>query len=325
MILNSLFQDGMIFQANKPLRVFGTGEGHARVSLRGTAAEGDFTGGSWLLELPAQKYGGPYEMTIELNGETTVLRDVYAGDVYLLAGQSNLQFKLHESDVDPATYEGDSLLRLYSAERIEEGEPYTPEDGWLSCTKENAANWSCIGYLAGMFSRRERDRAVGMIVCYQGAADIQAFMAEELFAEPDFNIPWEERFDRDYPWNKGESILWHFMVEKLLPYSMAAVIWYQGESNWSAKESRVYGRMLRAMMADWRKKFLDGALKFIIVQIADNDGRQNEDWERIQQAQAEIGAEDENAVCVISRDVCESDKIHPIHKTVLSQRIAQEM
>ena len=322
MRLDPIFCNGMVLQANKEIRLFGTGGGTIEVQLLGYQVTQTVVATRWELTLPAQDYGGPYNMTVTLDGRTRTISDIWFGDVYLLTGQSNMQFKLQESDYPVTEYRTHPNMRLFSCERMEEGEYFFPEDGWVKCTKEEAGKWPCIGYITGDFLLQKSEHAIGLIACYQGAAAIQSLMPDESFVNKRFFVPEEERFDIDFPWNKGNSILYKYMVEPLMPLSMAAVLFYQGESNNSDKESRLYYDMLVSLIESWRKGFRDNDLKFIIMQIADNDNRQSPVWERIQHAQAIIGESTPNVFTVISKDVCESDKIHPLKKTELSRRIA---
>lgn len=43
------------------------------------------------------------------------------------------------------------------------------------------------------------------------------------------------------------------MVNPLIPYDFAGVIWYQGESN--ACQPQIYTEATRALVADWRRQF----------------------------------------------------------------------
>lgn len=50
---NQLFCDGMILQANKPVRVFGAGAGTATIAIGGKTATVQTNGETWLAELPS--------------------------------------------------------------------------------------------------------------------------------------------------------------------------------------------------------------------------------------------------------------------------------
>ena len=323
MELNQLFCDGMILQADKPVRVFGKGAGKASVRFNGAQAKGTFTGEDWLLELPAMPYGGPYEMAVKLDGSETILRDVWVGDVYLLAGQSNMQMKLADTDFPKNLYRPLPNVRLFSTRRAEDNEHFKPEDGWVPARKEEAGYWSALGWLTAMFLTERKSCKIGLIECYQGAAAIQTYLPDRVFEEhPEYDIPYGGRGDMMWKWNEIHSILWHFQFEGILPFPMSAVLWYQGESNWREAESLIYDKLLTALLRSWREDLRDPKLPFVIVQIADYKPREGASWSRIQEAQARVAAEDPYAELVVCRDVCENDQIHPKKKSILARRMA---
>ncbi len=323
MILNPVFGNGCIFQANKPVRVFGSGAGEVTVSMNGCSAGGVFEGEAWLLELPAMEYGGPYEMDIDLNGEKKTLTDVYIGDVLFAGGQSNMEMKLDETAYDLSRIADDPLLRVYETDKPS-GDYFSEKDGWVKAKAETAAHFSAVGYMTARKLREETGHAVGVIACYQGAAAIQTFLPESVFADEGLVVPENERHDMNYPWNPGTSVLYHSMLEGIAPYSVGTVIYYQGESNTSDKESRIYGRLLSKLIETWRELFRDETLRFIIIQIADYLLGNREAWTRVQQAQAQADAW-ENVDTVICRDICERDLIHPLHKEELAMRVAEKL
>ena len=112
MKLDPLFCDNLIFAENKPIRVFGEGEGDVTVRFNGNTRTVSAKG-RWIVELPAQKAGGPYELEISSGDFDKVIKNVYVGLVYLIAGQSNAEFRLCESDEPETGYMSDELLRNY--------------------------------------------------------------------------------------------------------------------------------------------------------------------------------------------------------------------
>ena len=323
MRLNPLFSDHMVLQANKPIHIFGDGAGKVRVCLDGDATETQAPGPEWRVTLPGRPCGGPYALSVTLDGQEIILRDVYVGDVYLLAGQSNMQFKLSESSAPPDAWEDRPLLRCYSLARPEAGEPFAPEDGWQVCSRENAGDFSAIGYHLGELC--EGGRAVGLINCYQGASVIESWLPEEIADSPEFAIPMEEKhIDHTWAeytvWNRA-GYLYRHMFSAVPPFSLGAVVWYQGESDTTEAEARIYGQELSCLVERWRTDLDDAALPFIIVQIADYQPRSDEGWYALQAAQERAAAAIPGAYLVRSADVCESDCIHPPTKDRLARRI----
>lgn len=318
--LNPIFKDNMIMQANKPVRFFGQGEGKVSVFFNGVRKEA-ISSGEWLIEFDSVNYGGPYRIEITLDDNLAVLDNVYFGDVYLLGGQSNMQFKLHESSEKPENYKGNKNVRLFTVDRMEDGEFFKTSDGWVELTLESAPHFSAIGYYVAQELATD-DRKIGLIACYQGASVIQSWMSKDVALVPEFKI--ENRF-ADHVWFpiwNDDGVLYENMLAKIMPYSMADVLWYQGESNASVDEANIYLDFLRALIMNWRRDFKDENLGFIIIQLADHLDRAGYAWSKIQEQQLLAQDEIDNVKTVICRDVCDNIDIHPKEKDILSKRIA---
>ena len=125
--LNPIFTNDMILQANKPVRVFGNGTGDVTVEFLGKT-QSVVSNGEWYAEFDAHGYGGPYEMSVTLDGVKTEITGIYFGDVYLLGGQSNMQFKCGK-DVSPLTFTRET--KMYACLLLTEWKKTPRKDGVL--------------------------------------------------------------------------------------------------------------------------------------------------------------------------------------------------
>ena len=325
MILNPLFSDGAVFQAGRPIRVFGSGDGTATVALDGDSATVASRGGFWLAELPARPHGGPFCLEVAMGGKAVAVRDVYVGETILFAGQSNVQFKLRESITDNAVFGDNPLVRLFTTRRPNPGDRFCPADGWVPCRNADASDWPALSYFTANILQRRLGCAVGAAVAYQGASTIQSWMPTEAFSGNRFAIPdaqmHPDHFNPAYFWNRP-GFLREDVLRQLVPFPFGRVVWYQGESNTTTAEGAVYGLMLEEMVAAWRRDFAMPGLPFLIVQIADFDGRADAGWNSVQEAQERACGLIPDATLVRSADVCESDAIHPPTKSRLAERLA---
>ena len=146
MHLASVFSDHMVVAAEKPVRVFGTGEGKATVTFEGVTVAAQSGNGAWCATLPAMPAGGPYELTVDIEGGRRILSDVMVGEVLILAGQLNIQFTLGESTSDPRTWVEDPRIQMFSTTRLEQGSRYAAKDGWVALNQVSASSWSAIGH-----------------------------------------------------------------------------------------------------------------------------------------------------------------------------------
>jgi sialate O-acetylesterase len=319
-----IFSNGAILQAQKPVCVCGYGEGEITVSLGDLTQNTVAADGKWSVCFPAQPYCKICDLTASSADESITLTGITFGDVYLLAGQSNMQFKLREAHPDGEIYECDDI-RLYSTARLENNEYFLPKDGWVKCNKETAPHFSAIGYFLARDLHKRDGRPIGLVALYQGASVIQSWLSLEALDDlaietPDGELHWDHHNPDYRAWNE-KSTLYSFGLSQATPLSYKAVLWYQGESNTSEQESFFYDKMLAKMIELWRNDLRDPELDFVIIQIADFIPRKNEAWNRVQEAQERVAQQTPNCYLVKCADICENDDIHPKTKHLLVKRI----
>ena len=328
MLLNKIFSSHMVFAANKPILIYGEGKGVGEITFAGVTKKVVSTERTWEIAFPAMPHGGPYELKCVFENGVTVYEDIYVGDVYLIAGQSNVQFKMRSSSTMPESLlEDNGMLRLFSPERIEKTEKFFPEDGWLPCTKERALDWTAVGYLMGNYITKKKGVAVGLIACYQGASVIESWLPKGALQKAGIALSWGQKHrDHYFPiYEKWcyDGQLYDFVFSQVKPYPVTGVVWYQGESDTTYDEARVYDREVAALITAWREDLRDESLPFIVVQLADFGVNGNsEEWTLLQQAQLRVPTLVDNVAVVQCADVCEKDDIHPPTKDKLAIRIA---
>lgn len=119
--------------------------------------------------------------------------------------------------------------------------------------------------------------------------------------------------------NRRPTGLFQGMVAPCLPYSVRAVVWYQGESNDCRPEN--YGELLKGMIRDWRKKWRQERLPFVIVQLPNcqTDIAEGDAWPLIREAQRRAGQLEQVAVTV-NIDIGEDNDLHPLDKKTAAHR-----
>lgn len=324
--LDHIFSSHMVFAAGKPILLYGDGNEKVQITFAGRQQEVCAENGRWKAEFPAMEYSGPWEITVSDATDSIVLEDVWVGEVYLMAGQSNMQFKMAETNTERSEYVSDSRLRLFSVDRLGEPEHFSAVDGWQMARADEVQHWSALAYLAGRRTAQRKGVAVGVIACYQGASVIESWLPQGTLDKLGICIPAQKKFkDHTNPeytaWNQDGS-LYEFQLSQIAPFQVSAVVWYQGESDASPAEAKVYEKELAELIRIWREAFQDKNLFFAVVQIADCLSRAGEAWSGVQEAQQNIQHRLCNVKTIISRDICEADDIHPKTKMKLAERIA---
>lgn len=323
MKLAEIFRDNMVFQAEKPVRIFGSGKGNISLTFATFCYEVKFAEEEWVWELPAQSYGGPYDLAFKINGSDHVLKNVAFGDVILCAGQSNIQFQIIE-EANTSPIDDDEKIRYFVSGKTLAGEDKFP-GAWGICKQDAVLRWSALGLHIAQNYRRKKDVYVGVVGCFNGASGIRSWLPGRTLDESVF-VPIALRHT-DYVTVavNADSFLYKKDFEPLIPFSFGNVVWYQGESDTTVEEGRVYTELLSRLVTSWREDLLDKTLEFIVVEICDYVNRCDDGWRAIQECQQKIVDVLENVKTVTSKDVCEHSGIHPSNKEKLAEKIVKTM
>ena len=178
----AVFGDSMVLQRNRPLPVWGWAEpGEAvKVTLGESTAEtvADASG-RWRVTLPARPEGGPCELTVA--GENTLrFKDVMIGEVWLCSGQSNMAWRLNQSEgAEQAIRDSaNPRLRLFQVER--HWGQVAPEQGtgrWRVSSPESSGTFSGVGYFFGRRLAAELEVTVGLIDVSWGGTRIEPWIS----------------------------------------------------------------------------------------------------------------------------------------------------
>ena len=132
------------------------------------------------------------------------------------------------------------------------------------------------------------------------------------------------------------TTLYNAVLHPLAPYAINGVVWYQGESN--TGNPAPYADYLKKLMGCWRDRWQDQQMPFVIVQLANYDGRQqtgfprpisyesepvNSGWAQLREAQRTAAKADLYAELAVINDLGETVDIHPLRKKEVAGRIAQ--
>ena len=130
------------------------------------------------------------------------------------------------------------------------------------------------------------------------------------------------------------TTLYNAVLYPLAPYAINGVVWYQGESN--TGNPAPYADHLKKLMGSWRDRWNDQQMAFVIVQLANYDGRQqtgfprpitpqtepvNSGWAQLREAQRVVAKADAKAELAVINDLGETVDIHPLRKKEVAERI----
>ena len=118
----------------------------------------------------------------------------------------------------------------------------------------------------------------------------------------------------------------HAMLERIMPYSLAGFLWYQGEED--EQYSGSYRELLGMMIGEWRALWSEN-LPFLIVQLPQwidgktaADGNDPMRWPVLREAQWDAAQSIDNVYAICTIDCGEYDNIHPLDKRTPGERLA---
>ena len=195
--VSNVFQSGMVLQRDKPCRLWGWADPGQKVSVTFADKEVMAIAGldrRWEVLLPALSMSGEGRTLVaRADSETVELNDVLVGDVWILGGQSNMEFELAKVEngnleIISANYPKIRILTLPYAQgpdkqkgfpRLHQWSDWSRrhfrKGDWNVCTPEIAKELSAIGYV---FARRVHQASsvpIGVIDASRGGTTVETW------------------------------------------------------------------------------------------------------------------------------------------------------
>jgi sialate O-acetylesterase len=395
--LAPLFSDYVVFQRDKPIRIWGRSDAPITVNIGGHTATVHPKNGAWLAELPPLAAAEQVFCEIRSAGETLTLAHAAVGEVWLAGGQSNMEWPLrYDADREGIIpFAKDLSFRFYdqphaSYEGQDRDQDFSTAGFWRPFDPENAPWFSAVGAYFGVDLRKALGVPVGILGCNWGGTSAAAWVPPEALETPSlrrylddyqkdldsldlasypekyralFTQPVPKAFQAYQEINEklmlgeitpdemmervkklppppamddGDAMLmfkgpmsptrpgslYECMLQKVAPFPVRGVIWYQGETDHAYAE--VYDELLTAVVERWRALFQDD-FPFFVVQLAPfgtvwiDDGFH---YPAIRAAQAKVAKTLPGVGLVSIMDAGAEKDIHPKHKKPVGERLA---
>lgn len=285
-VLSSLFADGMMFQQNKPITVFGQGGAGKEVTVSLTKDGADTAAdtrkatagddGTWSVDLLADTglKGGydPYTLTVAGSAITHTYRNILIGEVWVAGGQSNMEYTI-QNDVNNTEIlqKTDEYIRIFYEPSLVYGgnvdQPLTPDFSvknaiWANATDtDRLKTASSVAYNFALELRKELDVPVGFLNTSLGGTVIEAWLSRtaiEETAEVKSYLQEKGKYYNEENWPRDfnrMSALYNQKIGALSGYRVAGTLWYQGESNLQNGDIGIYTAMLNLLQKDWGRVF----------------------------------------------------------------------
>jgi sialate O-acetylesterase len=200
-----IFDNNMVLQREKPVKVWGLAAPMEKVTVE-FGGQVKYTVanhlGEWHIYLdPMSANDQPQEMKVSGKGSSVLFNNVLVGDVWILGGQSNMEFdlfRIFHGDVEvlSANFPKIRLMTIPGSadrkpqkdfDRINEYdswyERYDKKGYWFICSPETVPTFSGLGYIFGKRLFMASQVPIGLIDVSLGGTTVEAWLKPETLAE----------------------------------------------------------------------------------------------------------------------------------------------
>lgn len=330
-ILPSIFADHMVLQQNTRIKIWGWADPweQAKISLSWSdqvyQIKGD-ANAAWFIHTDTPAAGGPHSITITTADETIEIKDILFGEVWICAGQSNMEWSAKHGVKDalqelPQAYNAN--IRLFKMQKRGHNERRVDVHGqWSLCDSSTLYNFSAVGYFFGKHLWQTLNAPIGLIDMAWGGSFIESWIPSELIELYPLTRESARLIPPSNHWPQKAGYIFNGMVNPIIDYPFAGIIWYQGESNTHFPSA--YLQLQQMLVENWRRA-AQNDFPFYYVQIAPFVYRQ--DTTQIQAAfvreMQSLAQTMHKTGMVVTTDLVDNLKdVHPAYKSQVGKRLA---
>ena len=200
--VSNVFQTNMVLQRDKPNSIWGWADPGENVSVSFGGEEQETTAAqdrSWRVTLPAMKSSSsPRVLTVTGAKKSLTLENILVGDVWILGGQSNMEFPLEriengQLEIVSANYPNIRILTVPAANGPEYRSGFArlhEWSGWFSrhfrkgdwdvCSPDVVRDLSAIGYVFGRRIHTTTQIPLGIIDVSRGGTTVETWTPDRV-------------------------------------------------------------------------------------------------------------------------------------------------
>lgn len=340
--LPNILSDNMVMQAEKDACVWGWATPDAVVKVTPswtgkavTAKTG--SDGKWKATLRMPKAGyTPLAISFEGDGSKLRLENILSGEVWVCAGQSNMEMPVEGFGNCPVDGYNEAVLdakqrsaiRFVKIPSVMSTQPLDDADcKWEVTTMESVRRASATGYFFARTLHQALDIPIGLVMANKGGSRVESWLTEEnLRKYTDENLDSME-MTKKFQWDFHYPLLWgNGTFNPILNYTVGGIIFYQGCSN-VGDQGNKYSDNLALLVRQWREQFGQGDIPFFFVEIAPYcyEGNNGTSAALLREQQQRAATIIPNSALVCTNDLVypyEPKQIHPAQKRQVGERLA---
>ncbi|WP_308909191.1 sialate O-acetylesterase [Pseudokordiimonas caeni] len=193
-LFDDIFTSHMVLQRERPVTLSGKAAPDAALEVTFARDSRKVTAdkaGHWVATFPARAANAePVTASVKTEGRSETLSDILMGDVWLCAGQSNMNWPV-ERALNPERYietEQRADLRLFTvalASHILPQDRLPGASGWQVATAETVRSFSAVCYFMARDLQAAHDVPVGLVHSSWGGSQIEAWISADGLKDVD--------------------------------------------------------------------------------------------------------------------------------------------
>lgn len=322
--LAPIFRDNMVFQSDKPIRIFGTCKKGIELTVQFLDQEITFKTKSkeFYVEFHPEKLRiKGFSFNVFTRKQIETVYNCLIGEVLFIAGGTNVSMSLKESYHDD-DIENFDVRFIDLKEGLDDSLEFTNEVGWNVCGKSNLEDVSALSYLIAQYIRERIHAPLGIVVVDYKDSTIFSWMSEKDLSSHLSMSEYIESLTESKRATLHVNLMYEQVIKQVAPFSLKTIIFYQGEHDYA--HYHLFESALNRVIQSFRTVFKDSDLPIILTQIAGYNypDVEEEHITQIRHAQSSIMDESKHQYIVSAVDLGDEDTDTPKEKLVLSKRIA---
>lgn len=188
--LPALISDGAVLQRDHRIPIWGKAPANTAVSVTlgdRTQSVSSNNEGHWSVNFSALPAGGPVTLTVSAGQQSRQVQNLYVGDVWVVSGQSNMEFTLRDAQGAEAEMAAADIpqVRHYKVPLSWSATPEADLAGgqWQLADKSHKGDFSAVAYFFAKTIHGETGIPIGLIGSNWGGSRIEAWMSPEALGK----------------------------------------------------------------------------------------------------------------------------------------------
>ena len=338
--LPHILGDNMVIQQNSEANLWGWDKPGTEVKVTTSWSSQKYsvkTGkdGKWAVKVltPKASYT-PLSITFD-DGDQTTLNNILAGEVWVCAGQSNMEMPVkgfgncpvkdfNQVVIDAKNYKGIHYVKIPSVMSMKPLDDANCE--WKEVNPETVGEASATGYFFAQVVNKALDIPVGLVMANKGGSRVESWLDRDYLKKNTQEPLDTNAIVKKFSWDYHRPLVWgNGTFHPILNYTIKGILFYQGCSNVGDPAGQ-YTQRLADLVAQWRRDFKQGNVPFYFVEIAPyHYDNVNGDWgAKLREQQFNAAKIIPNSGIISTNDCVypyEKEQIHPCQKQKVGERL----